>query len=332
MVTVEKTGWRFWKKNPDKAALAGQLLLITVMAGSCFINVVTGMTVASDSGDAPERITAAGIVSALPPVVFFALTEVVLLSWSRELPHLGRWCLGGLILLVGGAAGWWSFMEQVAFARTFLHLGDDDLRAFALPFITDAAALAMTILLFQLKDAPARKRKPKPQREEADIATIGFFPRWRIRLFGGAAKVPELPETTQVEAVRDGFTNAVDEVHEPLPEASANDLREVHEPVVKPAAKPNVKPSSKVREPAIDPELELFIPAAKWMLDRREVTRKSEVEVAAIIKLIDAGLNSYEVRKELGGSTDTADKVSRAWQRWQAEQVAQDQYQLTAVG
>lgn len=191
---TEATKSRWWR-NPDKGALAAQLLLIVVVVASCSINVVHGITVATDAESSTFRIGAAGVASIFAPIVFFALAEVVLLTWNRELPRIGRLFLSGLVLLVGGAAGWMSFMDQVGFARTILHMPEGDLRAFALPLITDAAAVAMTLLLFMMKDAPVRKKKVKESKTEAAIATIGFFPKLRIRLFGGAATVPTLPTT-----------------------------------------------------------------------------------------------------------------------------------------
>lgn len=192
---MTKTSKSRWWRNPDKGTLAAQLLLIVVVVASCSINVVHGITVATDAKSSPFRIGAAGAASIFAPIVFFALAEVVLLTWNRELPRLGRLFLSGLVLLVGGAAGWMSFMDQVGFARTILHMPEGDLRAFALPLITDAAAVAMTLLLFMMKDAPVRKKKVKESKTEAAIATIGFFPKLRIRLFGGAATVPTLPTT-----------------------------------------------------------------------------------------------------------------------------------------
>lgn len=193
---VSETTKPKWWRNPDKGTLSAQLLLITVVVASCSINVTHGVTVATDAGSSPFRIGAAGFASVFAPIVFFALAEVVLLTWNRELPRAGRAFLSGLVLMVGGAAGWMSFMDQVGFARTILHMAEGDVRAFALPLITDAAAVAMTCLLFMMKDAPERKRKPKRVTEDA-IATIGLIPKLRIRLFGGAATVPTVPTTVR---------------------------------------------------------------------------------------------------------------------------------------
>jgi len=156
------------------------------------------------------------------------------------------------------------------------------------------------------------------------------------------------PKPAAVNMPVSEFVNRHEQVREPVPEPTQVVHEEVPEPVTNPetdvperAAKRPAKKPAKVRE-QVREDLEPFIPAAKWMLETRAVTRKTDVEVAEIIKLIDAGNSSYEIRKQLGGSTSTYDKLIEAWEQWRDQTTTDADHhpdqqpttdrQLTAVG
>lgn len=91
--------------------------------------------------------------------------------------------------------------------------------------------------------------------------------------------------------------------------------------VSKPAASPAPpapNPTDKLVDGKRVQDLEPYMDAARWMRHNRTITRKTESEVAEILKLIDAGKSSNEIRRELGGAAATYDKVAGAWRRWQS--------------
>lgn len=318
----EKTKTRWWR-NPDKGALAAQLLLITVVVASCSINVVHGVTVATDAEASPFRIGAAGVASVFAPIVFFALAEVVLLTWNRELPRAGRLFLSGLVLMVGGAAGWMSFMDQVGFARTILHMGEGDMRAFALPFITDAAAVAMTCLLFLMKDAPTRKRKPKERKEEAPIARIGILRKLWINLVGGAATVPTMPLTPERQPI---------DTLSPTVQRQPNDSAATPTPVIDtPSSTPlPTLPATPVA--VIDTTVADDIDAddlafAAVVIERANVKQSPATVHRVIETLRETNGNLSAAANAVGLSRDPARKIAAALADMEAERGA-----LTAVG
>lgn len=327
---TETTKPRWWR-NPDKGTLAAQLLLITVVVASCSINVVHGVTVAADADASQFRIGAAGVASMFAPVVFFALAEVVLLTWNRELPRIGRLFLSALVLLVGGAAGWMSFMDQVGFARTILHLADDDARAFALPFITDAAAVAMTLLLFMMKDAPVRKKKVKESKTEAAIATIGFFPKLRIHLFGGAATVPTLPTTLPTTPERHPVDTPSSTVRQQPDDTTATPQPVTDRVSPTPLPTPAVAAET-VAEPVTDAAVADDIDAedlefATMVRARAKVQATPEAVHRVIETLRETGGNVSAAQKAAGMlSRDPARRVRDALAEMEAERP------LTAVG
>lgn len=303
----------------DAGIISAQLLLCMVILASCGINLVHGLTKAADAGDGTSRIAAAGTASVVAPVVFFALTEVALLNWHRELPRIGRWFLSALVLIVGAAAGWFSFMDQVEFARTILHMGDDDLRAFALPFITDCAAVAMTALLFMSKDAPMRKRKPKTSTEDTPIARIGALRKMWIRMFGGVATVPQLPVTATVPQVTAESTSR----------RQANDIvPSTPEPVFDtrestPTRVANTKPVTSAPTPsrvadAETPNVEVTVFDAELLEFAAEVAERAKVRqpVETVAKVIEAleetGGNLSHAAGRVGLSRDPARRIRAA--------------------
>lgn len=185
-----------WWRNPDKGYVFWQVMLIAAITASCGFNAAHAALGATGGAG---RVIAAVFGAVIPPLFFFAIAEGVLMIWHRELSRIGTVILGALVLAAGAAAGARSFFGLVDFSSRFDVLPADHKvwLVYMLPLVTDALALGATVALFNLKGSPVRKKKAKERRVEHDIATIGFFPKLRIRLFGGAATVPTLPTTPE---------------------------------------------------------------------------------------------------------------------------------------
>lgn len=185
----------FWN-NPDKGYVFWQVMLIAAITASCGFN---GAHAALGSAGNVWHTVAAVLGAVIPPLFFFAIAEGVLLIWHRELSRVGTIILGTLVLAAGAAAGARSFFGLVDFSARFDVLPDEHAvwLVYMLPLVTDALALGATVALFNLKDSPTRKRKPKGRKEEAPIARIGILRKLWITLVGGAATVPTLPTTPE---------------------------------------------------------------------------------------------------------------------------------------
>lgn len=275
----------------------------------------TVLTIAVNGAHAKGVLAVSGTntamaVAACPPVVFAVVVKgyfLVRRYVSKNMRLMVKLSAGGL-----GAA---AFAVSYETSRLFVIAEPGPLpewTGWVIPAMVDVLVAVSGLVLYVLAE-----HEPTATVENHEPTSASRFSR-----LAEAA-------TRRVEA-RLAVTNSLPElsedVREPAPEPAAKPEPKAPSEVREPVA----KPKAKVREPAANPELEPFLPAAKWMLERREVTRKSEHQVAAIIKLVNDGLNSYEIRKQVGGSTDTADKVSRAWQRWLSEQV-EVPHQLEAV-
>lgn len=301
----------------------------------------TVLTIAVNGAHAKGVLAVSGTntamaVAACPPVVFAVVVKgyfLVRRYVSKNMRLMVKLSAGGL-----GAA---AFAVSYETSRLFVIAEPGPLpewTGWVIPAMVDVLVAVSGLVLYVLAE-----HEPTATVENHEPTSASRFSRLAeaaTRRVEARLAVPEAPQVLHVENVPELLEQVREPVTNSLPELS----EDVREPAPEPAAKPEpkapsevrepvAKPKAKVREPAANPELEPFLPAAKWMLERREVTRKTEVEVAAIIKLVNDGLNSYEIRKQVGGSTDTADKVSRAWQRWQEQQRdGQHEWQLSAVG
>ena len=306
----------FWK-NPDRAYVYWQTMLIAAITASCGFN---GAHAALGSTGSVWHTVAAVVGAVIPPLFFFAIAEGVLMIWHRSLSRSGTALLGLLVTAAGAGAGVRSFFGLVDFSSRFdvLPVEHEPWLVFMLPLVTDALALGATVALFNLKDAGERKRRVRKLRDmDESIARIGLIPRLKIALMGGAANVPPLPATPQaapLEEVSVPSPTVTEEVREGSPTAAVEPVVEA----LRPSPRPSPKPSVKVSVPSPDPALEPFMDAAKWMVEEGVVTRKTPAELAAIIAAVDKGSTPNRIKSELGISPATTAKVSAAWTDWQA--------------
>lgn len=294
--------------------------------------VGTVLTIAVNAAHAGGVLASPGtktamVVAGCPPFVFAVVTEGYFLV-RRSVPKRAQW----VVKFSAGVLAAAAFAVSYETSRLFVIAEPGPLpmwTGWVIPGMVDTLVAVSGYVLYVLAEHGAAE--DREVRRPSRWARIGDNIGKRVEVFT-QVKEPQVDE----------FVNH----HEEVPEPVVNSAEHLHEPFVKPVVKvpePVVKrpakPKPEVREPVVSPELEPFIPAAKWMLERREVTRKTETEVAEIVRLIASGASSYEIRKQLGGSTATYDKVTQAWQQWRDQQpaaaldhAAVADRQLTAVG
>lgn len=325
-ITSPPKKFRWFWQNPDKGYVFWQFMLIAAITASCVFNAAHAALMKMDAGADAVHIAVAVIGAVIPPLFFFAIVEGVLLIWHRSLSRSGTMLLSLFVVAAGFAAGSRSFFGLVEFSARFdvLPTEHEAWLVFMLPLVTDAFAMGATIALFNLKDAGERKRRVKKRRhEEESIARVGLVPRLRIMVMGGAADVPSLPASQQVDALV--------EVHETFVEPSPPLATEVFEPSAEPTVEtfvevpaPSPKPSVKARKPSVEPspnpELIPFMDAAASMVDTSVVARKTATELAQVIAAVEQGKTPNAIKSELGISPGTTAKVSAAWSEWQGTQ------------
>lgn len=139
---------------------------------------------------------------------------------------------------------------------------------------------------------------------------------------------------TPVEPFENLFGEVRQDVSEPfenpqrtVPDTSAGVVPKPEPKVPEPARKPQRKPPT----PTIDPELEPFMDAARWMLKARRVSRKKPEEIAAWIKLTEDGLTPAQIRGRIGGGVETIENVAIAWREWQRRNAQSQPEPLSAA-
>ena len=317
-----------WWRNPDKGYVFWQVMLIAAITASCGFN---GAHAALGATGGVGRVIAAVLGAVIPPLFFFAIAEGVLMIWHRELSRIGTVILGTLVLAAGAAAGARSFFGLVDFSSRFDVLPDDHKvwLVYMLPLVTDALALGATVALFNLKGSPVRKKKAKERRVEHDIATIGFFPKWRIRLMGGAATVPTLPTTLPTTAPTTPERHLID-TPSPTGQRQRNDSLATPEPVtdrLSPTATSTPAVASEtVAEPVIDANDNSDIDAnslafAATVRARAKVKQSPEIVHRVIETLRETDGNLSEAARSVGLSRDPARRIANALEEMEAEPV-----------
>lgn len=128
--------------------------------------------------------------------------------------------------------------------------------------------------------------------------------RWR-RLADAAASRAEaalaVPEKPQVNA-------AADPAAEPVAEAAETPA----EPVAEPAAEVRRPSPKQSAEPPADPTLQPFMEAGQRLAEARLVRGKTAVDYAEILKAVDQGWSPTKIKRELGFSHETTQKVREA--------------------
>ena len=272
-------------------------------------------------GVSPEPGTWTAVaVAVMPPAMFAALVEGYFLV-RRSVPRGVLRMVTTAVVLLGGAA----FAVSYETITMFINRQPGALPMWAgwvMPAMLDTLVAVSTYVLHVLVKHGDEIAVERPRTRSAWTQV-----RENLENRAIAATAPK-PQV-------DGFTNPGEHVHEPVTNTAVEVHEQPAETFVNPPVEvrePAAKPKPRVREPAakaVRDDLVPYLPAARVMLTNKSVTRKTETQVAEILKLVDAGKNSYEIRKELGGSTETYDKLTAAWGEWQQDH--QDSRQLTAV-
>ena len=87
--------------------------------------------------------------------------------------------------------------------------------------------------------------------------------------------------------------------------------------------KTSTKPSTNPVAEVIDPAVEVHLEAARWMVETEVVARKSEIEIAKVIREIVSKKSPNRIKSELGISPATTAKIADALHRW--DELAEDQ-------
>lgn len=306
--------WNFWR-SPDRVYVFWQFLLIAAITASVVLNGLHAALGVRDVGGGAWYMTAAVVGAVIPPAFFFAIVEGALMVWERQMSRLGSVVLAALVFAAGGAAAARSFFGLVDFSEKFDVLPPEHAvwLKYMLPFITDVLALAATVVLFQLKGAPERRtRKPKQRRAEHDIAAIGFFPRMRVMLFGGARRVPTLPEA-QVPAVHhNGHPVPVPGIGHPVPEpytpVPVDARTQVPAPVPSTGIGQAPMPVGGARAPM--PVLD-YRALAQRLVDEGTLAIDPE-RIARAMELREQGMSRDDIAATVGMAQKTASKILRA--------------------
>ena len=314
-------------------------------------------------GATPGSWTAV-VTAIVPPCLFAALVEgyfIVRRAVPKGVQRLVKWTAGGLALA--------AFAVSYEASRLFVKDAPGafpDWVTWVLPGMVDTFVAVSGYVLYvvnehgsviaeepvssgstwlsrrlgETDEVRAAKTKLKLAKLEAQTAAVGTVHEHPSLQVGAFSLVGEHVEAKVPEAV----VNTETPVHEPfvtadieVPEAGEAAPEVVPEPsreeFVKRAAAPkkSVRERPAKRQPEVREDLMPYLETARSMLEEKVITRKSEVELAEILKLIDAGNSSYEIRKALGGSTATYDdKLIPAWQDWQSRVATSDR--LVSVG
>lgn len=280
-------------------AFVGGVLTLTV-------NVAHGMGIVPASHTVP-----AGMVAAVPPAMTIALFEGYFIAKRCVPKHVLRMVLTAVVVL-GGAA----FSISYTSIAMFLNRQPGDLpewTGWVIPALLDIFVIVSAYVLYVLsKHAETAVEVPKSSRWRrlADAAT---------NRMEAALTVPVEPQVETFVEARGGFAeppvDSSTKAAEPATEASM----EPPEPFVEEPTKPSVKPTVEVKKtstkPSTNSELEPFMDAAKRMVAKGVVARKSAVELAQVIAAIDNGMTDNAIKSAGIASASTAAKVRVAWQQ-----------------
>lgn len=296
---------------------------LTFALGTCLTIAVNAAHAKGATAD-PGTWTAM-CVAMCPPLVFAILTEgyfLVRRSVPTRVQTVVKWSAGALALA--------AFAVSYETSRLFVIAEPGPLpewTGWVIPGMVDALVAVSGYVLYVLSahgntadrsDSANSAPAPSPSRTSSARST---------------ASVAET-----VSAVRDG-ASALPRVPMP-PRSSVPTPTRIDPPRPQPVAIPRpvaVEESPKAPPPSlVDLEGDSLLPryeqAAEWMLNTREVSRKSSGELVQIIALIERGKTSNEIRRELGGAAATYDKVASAWRRWKGSRALHGEPEVVPVG
>ena len=266
-------------------------------------------------------------VAVIPPVMFAALFEGYFLARRAVSVNVLRMVKVSIVVL-GGA----SFAISYTTIAYFIQRRHGDLpvwTAWVMPGLLDLFIAVSAYVVYVLSkhgtdtvEAAPKVKTSSRLRRIADAAT---------NRFEAALDVPEKPQVNELVEVRGGSVEPSLNLIETSVEPSPNSPVEVAEPftepfvesseeVTAPSPKPSVKSSSKSSPIVlVDESLAPFMDAAQDMVSRRVVARKTMVELAQVIREIEAGKSNNAVKQSLGVSPSTTEAVRAAWAEWRRE-------------
>lgn len=280
--------------------------------------VGTGLTIAVNGAHAKGAMAAPGtwtavFVAMCPPFVFAVLTEgyfLVRRSVPERVQKIVKWSVGGLALS--------AFAVSYETSRLFVISEEGPLPSWTgwvIPGMVDILVAVSGYVLYVLNahgdvnegdvhigssvSEPAVQQKPSVRiTSPAPVSKPSVV----------SAKIPPTSSTLQP----------------PKPPLDTPRSAPTTTPIVptKEVVKPTTTATKSVDKAAITTDLEPYMVASSWILENKMMSRKSEAEVALILKYIDSGMNSNDIRKELGGAPATYDKVRGAWMRWKMSRAA----------
>lgn len=305
------------KKDYTTAVKVWHVILILSVMASVAVNTAHGVLGAQDNLTA--RIVA-GALGAIPPIVFFALVEALLKTFRAGVYGWLYWTLIGGTVTAATAAFTLSFIAVLDFARDYAVMSSMWI-AWLFPIMFDVVMALSTLAIFALGDKPMKRvRKAKERKDESAIASIGFFPKWKIRLVGGAATVPTVPMTAERQVI---------DTPSLTPERRFNDSPSTPTPVVNRASPTPVVVAKGVTDVVANTDIDADTLAFATVVGKRAKVKQSPETVHRVIEALRAsGGNISHAASVVGLSRGPARSIRDAL----AEIDAQEEPVLSAVG
>lgn len=269
-------------------------------------------------------IGVAGVLAALPPLVFFFIVEGIAKAVKSGIGGVS-YVIGLLFAAALGAGAFViSFNSLYMFARDW-GVFDEHL-VFIFPALVDAVMALSTYMLLAMGNKPTKRAKKAKETVVGDhaIARVGLIPKLRIRLFGGAATVPTLPTTAHRQVIDTPLST---------PERQPDDTTATPEPVIDrvsstPLPTPAVVAET-VADAAVADDIDAEDLAFAVMVRARAKVKSSPAEVHRVIEMLRATDGNLSAAASAAGmkSRDPARRIRDALAEMEAEPLA-----LTAVG
>lgn len=176
-------------KDHGTAVRVWHIILILSVIASVAVNTAHGVL---GSGDNLTARVVAGVLGAIPPIVFFALVEALLKTFRAGVYGWLYWTLIVGTVTAASAAFTLSFIAVLDFARDYAVMSSMWI-AWLFPIMFDVVMALSTLAIFALGDKPM-KRVTKPKEAATGVSSVGLIPWLKVKFIGGAATVPPLPE------------------------------------------------------------------------------------------------------------------------------------------
>lgn len=260
------------------------------------------------------------------------LAELTFLSsahgWARAVGLVGFLSVFVVVIVA-------SYMAVLSMMTEVWNAGQPWTMNAFLSAVPDAVMVICSVTLLSLRHK-SHKRQPsteaRKQRGAGRWSRLADAATRRAEAALAVSETPQVDTLTEAHgAPAEGLTAApqtsaetfVEDFAEPpstSPEDSAKPVEE--------APSTSTKPAAKVSAKAVDAELLPFMEAAMAMEEDGLVRGKTALDYAKVIAAVEQRWSPNRIKKELGYSTSTTEKVRHAWH----ERQRADQRQLSAVG